>query len=151
VRGLRTRRDPVWRRWAAGAAGCVLLAGVLAGCTTARSSLGTSDSSCYLALPTATKATGSDGHLLGVQRDSLAALRKQAPHLLRDLATKKPGSQSVCVIAFTGKFTAGSVSDSRGRASGRLAVVVTTTPGNHVLGTVIFKRAPLHFGHSHAG
>jgi hypothetical protein len=29
--------------------------------------------------------------------------------------------------------------------------VVTTTPGNHLLGTVIFRRAPLHFGHSHAG
>jgi hypothetical protein len=123
----------------------------LAGCTTARSNLGTSDSSCYLALPTATKAIGSHGHLLGVQRDSLATLRKQAPHLLQDLATTAPASETVCLIAFTGKFTAGSVSDPRGRSSGQLAVVVSTTPGNHLLGTVIFTKAPLHFGHSHAG
>jgi hypothetical protein len=151
VKPLRAPRNPVRRRWAAGAAGFALLAGLLAGCTTARSSLGTSDSSCYLALPTATAATGSHGHLLGVQRDSLSALRKQAPHLLRDLATRDPGSESVCVIAFTGRFTAGSVSKPRGRASGHLAVVVSSTPGNHLLGTVIFTRAPLHFGHSHAG
>jgi hypothetical protein len=151
VRGPRARWVSVRRRWAVGAVGCALLADLLAGCTTARSSLGTSDSSCYLALTTATEAVRSQGHLLGVQRDSLSALRKQAPHLLADLATKRPASQAVCVIAFTGKFTAGSVSDPRGRATGHLAVVVSTTPGNRVLGTVIFTRAPLHFGHSHAG
>lgn len=145
------RGGTVRRRWAAGAAGCVLLAGVLTGCTAARSNLGTSDSSCYLALPTATKAIGSHGHLLGVQRFSLSALRKKAPHLLHDLATTAPASETVCLIAFTGKFTAGSVSDPRGRSSGQLAVVVSTTPGNHLLGTVIFTKAPLHFGHFHAG
>jgi hypothetical protein len=133
------------------AAGCALLAGLLAGCTTARSNLGTSASSCYLALPTATKATRSHGRLLGVRRYTLSGLRKQAPQLLNDLATKEPASQSVCVIAFTGTFSAGSVSDPRGRASGHLAVVVSTAPGNHLLGTVIFTRAPLHFGHSHLG
>ena len=53
--------------------------------------------------------------------------------------------------ADTGNFTAASVSDPRGRSSGKLAVVVSTTPGNHLLGTVIFTKAPLHFGHSHAG
>jgi hypothetical protein len=142
-------RGRIRRRWATGAAGCALIAGLLAGCTTARSNLGTSDSSCYLALPTATNAVNGHGHLFGVRRYTLSALRKQAPHLVQDLDTKKPGSQSVCVIAFTGKFTAGSVSDPRGRASGHLAVAVSTTPGNHLLGTVIFTRTPLHFGHSH--
>ena len=145
------RGDTVRRRWATGAAGCALLAGLLAGCTTARSNLGTSASSCYLALPTATKATRSHGRLLGVRRFTLSGLRKQAPHLLHDLATKEVGSQSVCVIAFAGNFAAGSVSDPRGRASGHLAVAVSTTPGNHLLGTVIFTHAPLHFGHSHLG
>jgi hypothetical protein len=151
VRPRRTRRDAIGRRWATGAAGCALLAGLLAGCTTARSSLGTSDSSCYLALPTATKATGSHGRLQGVQRFTLSTLREKAPHLLHDLATTAPGSETVCLIAFTGNFTAASVSDPRGRSSGKLAVVVSTTPGNHLLGTVIFTKAPLHFGHSHAG
>jgi hypothetical protein len=128
-----------------------LLAGVLAGCTTARSSLGTSDSSCYLALPTATKAVESHGRLFGVQKFSLSELRKNSPHLAHDLGTSASGSDTVCIVAFTGKFTADSVSKPRGQSSGHLAVVVSTTPGNHLLGTVIFTKAPLHFGHSHAG
>jgi len=151
VRPPCRRGGPARPRWAVGIAGCALTAAVLAGCTTARSSLGTSDSSCYLALPTATKAVGSHGRLLGVQKFSLSALRKNAPHLLHDLATTAPGSETVCLVAFTGNFTAGSISHSRGRSSGHLAVVVSTTPGNHLVGTVIFTKAPLHFGHSHAG
>jgi len=86
-----------------------------------------------------------------VQRFSLSALRKKAPHLVDDLDTTAPGSETVCLIAFTGNFTAASVADPRGRSSGKLAVVVSTSPGNHLLGTVIFTKAPLHFGHSHAG
>jgi hypothetical protein len=86
-----------------------------------------------------------------VQRFTLSELRKKAPRLLHDLATTAPGSETVCLIAFTGKFTAASVSEPRGRSSGELAVVVSTTPGNHLLGTVIFTKAPLYFGHSHAG
>ena len=145
------RGDAVRRPWATRAVGCALLASVLAGCTAARSNLGTSESSCYLALPTATKAIRSHGQLHGVQRFSLSALRKKAPHLVDDLDTTAPGSETVCLIAFTGNFTAASVADPRGRSSGKLAVVVSTTPGNHLLGTVIFTKAPLHFGHSHAG
>ena len=140
----RVRRRRAW-----GVAGCTLLAGILAGCTTARSSLGTSDSACYLALPTATKAVHSHGRLLGVHRDTLSALRKQTPGLMDDVATNVPGSQAVCVAAFVGHFTAQSVTDPHGLDSGRLAVVVSTTPGNRVLGTVISANAPLHFGHSH--
>jgi hypothetical protein len=89
--------------------------------------------------------------LVGVHRYTLSALRSRAPHLLHALATNVAGSQSVCVVAFAGHFTTATVSDPRGRSSGQLAVVVSTTPGNRVLGTVIFTEAPLHFGHSHAG
>jgi hypothetical protein len=128
---------------------CVITVGLLAGCTTARSNLGTSDSLCYSALPTATKAVHSHGRLLGVHRFTLSGLRRQAPHLFDDLATTEPGSVTVCVVAFQGNFTAGAVSDHRGRDSGRLAVVVSTRPGNQLLGTVIFTRPPLHFGHFH--
>jgi hypothetical protein len=151
VRPSFRRGDTGRSRWAARAAGCALLAGVLSGCTAARSNLGTSDSSCYLALPTATKAIGSHGRLHGVQRFTLSVLRKKAPRLLHDLDTTAPGSETVCLVAFTGNFSAASVTDPRGRSSGKLAVVVSTTPGNHLLGTVIFTNAPLHFGHPHAG
>ena len=60
--------------------------------------------------------------------------------------------QSLDVRSYpTATFTAQSVTAPHGQASGRWAVVVSTTPGNHLLGTVIFTRPPLHFGHSHVG
>jgi hypothetical protein len=138
-----------WKRCIGAVVACALVGTALAGCTAARSNLGTSDSSCYAALPAATKAVHSHGRLYGVHRFTLSELRQQAPHLLHELATKEPGSESICVVAFQGNFTAGSVSDPHGRASGRLAVVVTTAPKNHLLGTVIFRRTPLRFGHFH--
>jgi hypothetical protein len=91
------------------------------------------------------------GGLLGVQRFTVGALKQKAPVLYRDLASHPPSSKGVCVVAFGGTFRASEVSDARGRLSGRLAVVVSTTPGNHVLGTVIFAHLPLRFGHTHAG
>jgi hypothetical protein len=122
-----------------------------AGCTTARSDLATSDSTCYRAIPTATDAVHGQGHLLGVERSSLATLRRQAPVLLRDVSSGEPSSQTVCVIAFEGQFTSASVAKPHGRSSGRLAVVVTTTPDDHLLGTLVFRQAPLSFGHAHFG
>ena len=139
------------RQFASGLTGCLLAAGLLTGCASARSNLGTSDSSCYLALPTATNAVHAHGKLLGVHLFTLKALHQKAPHLYKALATTDSSSQTVCVTAFTGTFTRSSVSNPLGRVSGRLAVVVSTTSSNHVLGTVIFTRLPLHFGHSHVG
>jgi len=129
----------------------MFLAGVLSSCSSARSNLGTSDSSCYLALPTATKAVEGHGRLLGVHLFDLAALRHRAPRLFEMLATRNGGSQRVCVVAFEGHFEKSNVSKPLGRSSGRLAVVVSTTPANQLLGTVIVTRAPLHFGHPHIG
>jgi hypothetical protein len=130
----------------------VAVAAVLAtGCTTARNDLGTSDSSCYRALPVATKAVGGHGRLLSVQRSSMAALRHQAPHLLADVRIAEPSSQAVCVIAFQGQFTSTSVSDPHGRSSGREAVVVTTTPSVHLLGTFVSSHSPFRLGRSHFG
>jgi hypothetical protein len=123
------------------------VATVVAGCTTARSDLGSSDSSCYHALPTAFTAIHRKGHLLEVQQLTMGTLQRQAPHLYRDLKTQSSSNKRICVIAFSGTFDSGSVSLPKGRHSGRLAVVVSTTPENHLLGTVILARPPLRFGH----
>jgi hypothetical protein len=137
-----------WRGWVAGLA---LLATVLSGCTSARSSLGTSDDSCYLALPTAAAAVGKGSHMVGLHLFSLKVLKQKAPRMYADVSGGQSASQNVCVIAFTGKFTAGAVSKPKGRPQGHFAVVVATTPANQLLGTVIFRRVPLHFGHTHIG
>ena len=132
-------------------AGFMLVGALAAGCTTARSDLATSDSACYRAIPAATKAVRGHGHLLGVQRSSLATLRRQSPVLLRDVASGEPLSQAVCVIAFQGRFTSASVTEPHGRSSGPFALVVITTPADHLLGTVVFRRDPLSFDRSHFG
>jgi hypothetical protein len=59
--------------------------------------------------------------------------------------------QKICVAAYVGEFTRGSVSRPLGRSSGQLAVVVSEMPSNKLLGTVIFRHTPLHFGHPHVG
>jgi hypothetical protein len=151
---MRTTRKGtrlVQHRLAGAIAGCVLLSCVVAGCTSVRSSLGTSDSSCYRALPTARHAVHEQGRMLGVQLLTLATLRRQAPRLFENLTTTHADSQRVCVVAFEGQFTKSSVSKPSGRSAGRVAVVVSTAPSNQLLGTVIFTRAPLRFGHSHFG
>jgi hypothetical protein len=121
------------------------------GCTAVRTNLGTSDSSCYLALPAATKGVHSAGKLVGVQRSTLTKMEKSFPHFVDDLHLGGVTAQSVCLFAYSGQFTAQSVSKPGGRPDGRLAVVVLSTPSNFLLGTVILKHAPLRFGHPHIG
>jgi hypothetical protein len=137
------------RRLAAGA-GCFLLAVcLLPGCTSARSNLGTTDNSCYLALPAATKAVGPNSRFIGVHLFTLASLRKKAPRLFDALPSQPASSQRVCAIAFVGTFTKTSVSKPLGLASGSVAVVISKTPSNQLLGTFIFNQTPMRFGHSH--
>ncbi|HWE69660.1 MAG TPA: hypothetical protein VG205_04825 [Acidimicrobiales bacterium] len=134
-----------------GVAACLLAAGLIAGCTSARSDLGTSDSPCFLALPAATKAAGPHSRFSGVHLYTLASLQKKAPHLYQALSSEPASSQRICAIAFSGTFTRTSVSHPLGLASGSVAVVVLKTPSNQLLGTVIFNHAPVRFGHTHTG
>jgi hypothetical protein len=132
-------------------AACVLVVCLLAGCSTIRTNLGTSDSSCYLALPAASRAVHAKGKLAGVHLFTLARLRHVAPRLSGRLTIPRPPPPRVCVIEFTGTFTAGSVAMPLGSPSGRLAVVVLTSPSNRLLGTVLLDHPPLPFLHGHLG
>jgi hypothetical protein len=128
--------------------GCLVAALLSAGCTSARADLGTSDSSCYLSLPAATKAVGPHSRLLGVHLFTLDELRTKAPKLYAQIAPHHT-TQRVCVMAFSGHFTSDAVSMPHGRSAGPVAVAVLSSPSNHLLGTVIFKQLPLRFAHSH--
>ncbi len=132
-------------------ASCILATVLLAGCTTVRSSLGTSDSSCYLALPTANQAVHSAGRLVGVHVFTGARLRKDAPRLFNRLAVPIGSQQRICVIEFTGSFKTASVVKPRGVDAGHLALVVVEAPSNELLGTVVLDRPPLRFNHTHIG
>ncbi|MGO8823804.1 MAG: hypothetical protein ACLQU9_01025 [Acidimicrobiales bacterium] len=142
-----TRRHTLGRRLAAGVAGLVVAASLLTACSAARTGQGTSDETCYLALPTAAKAVGAHGHLHGIRKYTLGNLRSVAPKLYARLADDVPKGQSVCLAAYTGHFTSSSVSKPLGRTVGTLAVAVVTTPGNKLLGTLILTKIPVRFQH----
>ena len=139
------------RQRAGALVGCVLAVCVLAGCTSARSELGTSDSSCFLANPTAAQAVGPHSRLLGVRLLTLASLRQEAPGLAADLPSEGLSRDRICVLAFAGSFTTRSVAKPVGLSTGPVAVVVAKSPSNRLIATVIVRRPPLHFGHSHFG
>jgi hypothetical protein len=125
----------------------VLLASLLSGCSAARTGLGTTDESCYLALPTAAKAVGGHGHLEGVRKYTVGGLNGVAPRLYSRLSKDVSKKQTICVAGYTGHFSASEVSKPLGRTSGTLAVAVVTTPANKLLGTLILTKLPVRFEH----
>jgi hypothetical protein len=135
------------RRVAAAAAALVVAASLLAACSSARTDIGTTDESCYLALPTAAKAVGGHAHLAGIRKYSLGAMKGVAPRLYGRLAQHVPKGKSVCLAAYTGQFTQYSVSKPLGRPAGTFAVAVVTIPGDQLLGTLILMKFPVRFQH----
>jgi hypothetical protein len=137
------------RRWPVVAALVVAL-GTLAGCSTVHESLGTSDAPCYIALPTASKAVDRTGHLDGVRLRKVSSLKSIAAleKALEDAAIK---SGRVCLVAFTGDFSASAVAHPSGRMTGHLAVVILRYPNGKLVSTVLFSKLPTNFGHSHLG
>lgn len=148
MRSGRSRGGRRWRCWL-GASALVIGLGSAAGCSTVHESLGTSDSPCYVALPTATAAVGVAGHFDGVRLMTVSSLK--FPRL--QTALKRAGivSGRVCLVAFKGNFTSTTVSHPSGRASGHLAVVVLRYPNGSLVATVLFRKLPTKFGHSHLG
>jgi hypothetical protein len=142
------KRTPVRTRVGAFVAGLVLAASLLASCSSARSDTGTTDDSCYLALPTAERAIGGHGHLEGVRKYTLSSLHSVAPKLFGRLANDVPKKQSVCVAGYSGHFTSSEVLKPIGHPSGTLAVAVVTSPANKLLGTLILTKLPVRFEHT---
>jgi hypothetical protein len=132
--------------------GVLALAAVLSGCTSARSSLGTGDSSCFVDIPTAAAAVHSHGTFIGIHRYSLTALKKSAPHLDQDLTTAHSTAAEMCLAAYKGSYSSAGVEKPIGKANaGTLAVVAIDAANRHLLGTLVIEHAPLRFGHPHVG
>jgi len=79
-----------------------------------------------------------------------AALRRKAPFLARTLVPEGATTSRFCVFAFTGSFERTKVVHPYGRPSGQSAVVVLAAPSLRLLGTFLFRRPPLQFGHAHS-
>jgi hypothetical protein len=139
-------------RWAAAVAVAVVVAGSLTACSPLRSSLGTTNGPCYIALPRASSAVHEHGHLVGVRLVSVDALRTSAPPVYAVAVAPPPARpRHVCLVAYSGGFSSGSVRDPHGAPEGPIAIVVLLYPQSRVLGTIIVTRIPLEFGHAHLG
>ncbi len=138
------------RRLATTVAVVMLAAGLLTGCTSARSDLGTTGESCYLGLPAASQAVGGHGRLTGVELMNGAALRQKAPLVASTLVPNGAATSRYCAFSFTGNFERAEVTRPYGRTSGRLAVVVLSAPSMRLLGTFLFHHNPLQLGHAHS-
>jgi hypothetical protein len=125
------------------------LAGTLTACSTVHEGLGTSDEPCFSALPTAAQAVGSHGHFDGVRLLKVSAISYKK--LTADIRAAGTTSGRVCLVAFSGTFTSGEVMAAAGQSSGRFAVVVLTYPKGTLVITVLFRRVPVRFGHTHLG
>ncbi|MGH9044891.1 MAG: hypothetical protein ACRDVP_08700 [Acidimicrobiales bacterium] len=130
-------------------AGVLCACSILAGCSALHENLGTSDAPCYVALPTANKAVQRAGHLDGVKLFRVDSV----PSHLRDRirARLHPGAARVCLVAFMGHFSPDEVSLPAGRTEGTFAVVVLSYPSGKLIETLLFRRPPLRFLHSHLG
>ena len=119
---------------------------LLTACSAARADLGTTDESCYLALPTAAKAVGGHAHLAGVRKYTLAGLRGVAPRLYGRMADDMPKNRDVCLAAYTG--TSPVVRRQAARARRRHARRGRRHhPGSDLLGTLILNKLPVRFQH----
>ena len=137
------------RRVGATVAGLALAGSVLAGCSAARTDVGTTDETCYLALPTAAHAVGPGAHFVGIRKYEMSSLKGVAPKLYARMIKTVAPKQAVCIAAYTGHFSSDTVVKPLGRPVGTLAVAVIKTPGNELLGTLILTKIPVRFQHTH--
>jgi hypothetical protein len=137
VRAQAARRGAAW-----------LLAASLAlasACTAGHSSLGTSASPCFKALPLAKDAVHNRGSLIGVRRVPARSLGRTP---LRELPSlQRLGSTPVCLVAFRGPYPPGGVDHALHRRGGRFAVVIVNERGDRVLASFVFDRIPFRFRH----
>lgn len=148
--GTRWRRTRNRLRGRLGALGvAVATLGILGGCSSVHESLGTSDAPCFVALPTATAAVAHTGHLAGVRLFKVSALGFR--RFFAIVGENGVTTGQVCLVAFTGHFTASSVSRPRGHPEGKFAVVVLRYPSGSLVVTILFAHDPVRFSHTHLG
>jgi len=147
MRSLRTR-------WTAAALGAGLLAATaLGGCTSARNTLGTNASPCFLSLPLAADAVHEQGALQGVVLVDTATLAR-SPRL-RAVLSARAGAPvgTVCAFSYRGAYTPDGVEKPigltpAGAGPWPYAVVVVSMPENVLLGTFVLEREPMRFRHN---
>jgi hypothetical protein len=147
---MRARSSQAFRGTAALLFG-LLASATLVGCTSARDTLGTNNSTCFEAIAAAGSAVHHRGSFAGVRLVSFSAFGTDVR--LKDELVDLFGTtvKDVCVVSYRGTFATAQVEHPLGPAPaggvGHYAIVIVSKPQNHLLGTVIRSSQPLRFGH----
>jgi hypothetical protein len=132
------------------ALGSVMVA-LLAGCTSARDTLGTSASSCFEALAVAGNAVHHQGTFAGVRSVSFSSVSADVHLGNAPSTTTALSKHNVCVVSYHGLFSVNQVEKPLGPAPpgglGHYAIVIVSNPQNHLVGTVVRLTQPLRFDH----
>lgn len=132
-----------------------LALGLLAGCTSARDTLGTSSSQCFRAVPVAEAAVEHRGTFVGVRLIGAAQLRHRQQMRQLLAARAGPKVRSLCIVTFHGHFDIDQVKKAFGmpppEGEGIYAVAVVSSPQNELIGTLVLTRQPLSVRHEVLG
>ena len=128
-----------------------MLSGLLAGCVSARDTLGTNSSPCFRALPVAKGAVEGRGTFTGVRLLSASTVAKHK-HLYADLTQRSEGTlHDVCVVSYRGEFDQRQVKSVLGKSpaggTGHFAIVFVSRTTNKLLGTFVLVSEPVRFRH----
>ena len=118
--------------------------GALAGCGGRTAALGTTSSACFHALPPAVSSLHHSGRFIGVRLVDTGRLHNPAARAA--LAPR----QKLCLVAFSGQFDPADVFRPVDQPSGQYVVVAVRPDGSKVVGSLIVRRLPLAFRHSHS-
>lgn len=134
----------------AAAVGCLVVAAMLAGCTSARNTLGTNSSQCYKAVAVTSDAVHDRGTFVGIRLLSARQVSRYH-HLEVLLRARAPAVKTVCVAAYHGSYRLDQVQMPFGaqpaNGGGPIAIVVVSTPQNKLIGTIVLSRIPLPIRH----
>jgi hypothetical protein len=124
---------------------------LVAGCTSARDTLGTNSSPCFKALALAADAVHDRGVFTGVRLVSESMLKK-IPRVDGVLSSRSSTRlRNVCVVAYRGTYLSSQVERPAGRVPpsgvGHFAIVVVSTPQNVLLATFVLEKEPVRFRH----
>jgi hypothetical protein len=128
----------------------LVVALLLAACTSPKSAIGPSASPCFRTLPTALAAVGNRGHFLGVRLLTTAVVDADLEHAHDAIVPPELAGRAtlLCVVGYRGPFLASRVQKPQPKAmrSGRDALVLISLGTGRVIATLLLGGAPLRIG-----
>jgi hypothetical protein len=111
------------------------------GCAGARSTLNTTASACFKALPAADAAVHGKGRLVGVRQLDTTELARRLPE------AAALGHRQLCGVAYEANYGSGDVAGTDTSRAGRFALVLVDHQGHQVVAAYVVDQLPMRFSH----